>query len=98
MALSVGIICESYISKIKFGFNDSKLNTIVNAVLNQFPHIFIDSKYDSKILAFIHRDKKKSNSSLNFTLIKNIGIAVVNCSVSNEEIFSSLEFYRKCRI
>tara|TARA_Y100001954_G_C15758301_1_gene577643 strand:+ start:314 stop:1387 length:1074 start_codon:yes stop_codon:yes gene_type:complete len=98
LALSVGIICESYISKIKFGFNDSKLNTIVNAVLNQFPHIFIDSKYDNKILAFIHGDKKKSNSSLNFTLIKNIGIAVVNCSVSNEEIFSSLEFYRKCRI
>tara|TARA_B100001142_G_scaffold152213_1_gene152816 strand:- start:3202 stop:4275 length:1074 start_codon:yes stop_codon:yes gene_type:complete len=98
LALSAGIICETYISQIRFGFSDSKLYTIVNTLLNHFPYIFIDSKYDVQILDFIHGDKKKSNSSLNFTLIKDIGSAVVNCSVSNEEILSSLEFYRKCRI
>ena len=60
-----------------------------------FNPIALEKKYDYLILKYIKTDKKKSNGIYNFTLIKEIGKAIVNCSVSDKEILSSLDFYRK---
>ena len=98
-ALSIGIICETYISYLKFGFSQNILNRVTEVVLNIFPSISLPSTDDNLILEYVKSDKKNSQGLFNFTLIKDIGVAVVNCSVFEQDILSSLDFYRKkCRI
>ncbi len=98
-ALSIGIICETYISYLKFGFSQNILNRVTEVILNIFPSISLHSTEDNLILEYVKYDKKNSQGLFNFTLIKDIGVAVVNCSVFEQDILSSLDFYRKkCRI
>ena len=68
---------------------------IANKILHIFPSILLDKNKDYLILKYIDSDKKNSSGSRNFTLIKNIGHSIVNCSVSDKDVLSSLDFYRK---
>jgi len=94
-ALSVGLICESYISHKKYHFDQEQLDGVMQKILSVFDPIELDAKYDALILKYIKADKKNSKGIYNFTLIKEIGKSIVNCSVSDQEIVSSLDFYRK---
>ena len=94
-ALSVGLICESYISHKKYHFPKIQLDGVIKKILSVFEPVDLDVKYDSFILKYIKADKKNSKGIYNFTLIKEIGKSIVNCSVSDQEILSSLDFYRK---
>ena len=97
-AVAVGIVCETYISYLKYGFAQKKFDSIINNILRIFPIININETQYDLIINYIKFDKKNSNGEFNFTLIKDIGCALVNCSVSKEEIISSLNFYReKCQ-
>ena len=52
-ALSVGLICETYISYENFQFSSKKLNMIVNAILSVFPKINLDKNLDEMILKYL---------------------------------------------
>ena len=93
--LSKWALCESYIAYKKYRFNKLEFDNIVNQLINTFPTIDLDIKYDNLILKYIKSDKKNSNGIYNFTLIKEIGKSIINCPVSDEEVLSSLDFYRK---
>ena len=98
-ALSIGIICETYISYLRCGLSKNTLNSVVEVIFNIFPSIFLDPKEDDLILEYVKYDKKNSQGLLNFTLIKDVGVALVNFSVFEKDILSSLDFYRKkCHI
>ena len=98
-ALSIGIICETYISYLRCGLSKNILNSVVEVIFNIFPSIFLDPKEDDLILEYIKYDKKNSQGLLNFTLIKDIGVALVNFPVFEQDVLLSLDFYRKkCRI
>lgn len=94
-AVAVGIVCETYISYLKYGFSQKKLNTIVDSILSRFPFITIKDEQCDLIISYLKSDKKNSNGLFYFTLLKDIGCALVNCSVSQEDVRSSLNFYRK---
>ena len=95
LALSVGLICETYISYNIFRFKKELFNSIVNRIVSVFSTIEISDLDNSQILNYIKSDKKSSSGNYNFTLMKNIGESVVNYSVSDEEIMKSLDYYRK---
>ena len=98
-ALSIGIICETYISYLRCGLSKNILNSVVEVIFNIFPSIFLDPKEDDLILEYVKYDKKNSQELLNFTLIKDVGVALVNFPVFEKDILSSLDFYRKkCHI
>ena len=94
-ALSVGIICETYISQKKFNFKNSIMHNIAQTVLRTFSPIVLTNSCNDLILDSIKYDKKSELNSYNFTLLKNIGQSVVNCSVDDSEILRSLDFYKK---
>ena len=98
-ALSVGIICETYISYLRYGLSKNTLNSVVETIFNIFPSISLELEEDDLILEYVKCDKKNSHGLLNFTLIKEVGVSIVNCPVSEKDILSSLDFYRKkCHI
>jgi len=95
LALSVGLICETYISYKRFRFKKEIFDSIINRIVEVFSTIEIGNLGNNQILNYIKSDKKNSNGNYNFTLIKNIGESVVNCSVSDKKIVNSLDYYRK---
>ena len=94
-ALSVGLICETYISYKKFEFSVEKLNIIVDSILSIFPKINLEKDMDEMVLKYLKSDKKNQNGLYNFTLIEDIGFAVINCSVSDIQVINALDYYRK---
>jgi len=94
-SLCIGLICESYISYKKYNFPKIEFDSIIKEIKKVFTPIDLDSSYDDLILNYIKADKKNSNRIYNFTLINSIGSSIINCSVSDEEILLSLNFYRQ---
>ena len=98
-ALSIGLICESYISHVRFGLSLEKLNLITSNLLDNFGVIKLNNINDELILKYIYSDKKNLKGRVYCTLINDIGSALVNCPIESEDILSALEFYReKCRV
>jgi len=93
-ALALGMICETYLSYKKFKFSENTLNEIVRKISKLFPRInykqigFLDSFKE-----YLKLDKKNKDGVYQFTLIKTIGCAIVNVSVSDLEVLESLAFY-----
>ncbi len=93
-ALFIGLICESYISHKIFSFSPNILDGIVKVIFKYFKYRDIKFIDNNLLLEFIKKDKKNVDNNYNFTLIQDIGKSVVNCSVSDDLIFSSLNYYR----
>tara|TARA_B110000467_G_C18336270_1_gene498134 strand:+ start:3160 stop:4230 length:1071 start_codon:yes stop_codon:yes gene_type:complete len=94
LGVAIGMICESYVSYHIFNFNKSILDEITSILLHYFPKYNISKNDDKIIMNYLLNDKKNSNDSVNFTLIKNIGISEINCNVSKELILKSIDYYR----
>tara|TARA_B100001287_G_scaffold273359_1_gene276641 strand:- start:436 stop:1509 length:1074 start_codon:yes stop_codon:yes gene_type:complete len=98
-ALAVGLICETYLSHVEFGFSRQKLNHIVDKISSFFNFKKIETLDHKPIIKFIKNDKKSSIGSNNFTLIKNIGSSVINCNVPNAKIVDALNYFKeKCQV
>jgi len=92
-AVAIGIICESYLSYKLLSLSLEELNLIV-----QFIKINFD-KYNSnwnvnEFIKIMQNDKKNNNSGINFTLLKKIGKAQIDCICSTEMIEESLNYYK----
>jgi 3-dehydroquinate synthase len=78
---------------MSFLLNSQQLNLIV-----QFVKINFD-KYNSnwnvnEFIKIMQNDKKNNNSGINFTLLKKIGKAQIDCICSTEMIEESLNYYK----
>jgi len=92
-AVAIGIICESYLSYKTHKLSKDEFDLIVKFVFKNFDKY--NSNWNSKeLLKIMQNDKKNINSEINFTLLKKIGKAKVNCYCSIELIIESIEFYK----
>ena len=98
-ALAIGLICESFISHKVFAFPQKQLDEIVTCILTFFKYQDLSSVDNMQIIDFMKKDKKNIDKNYNFTLLKSIGRSVVNCTVSEQLIVSSFNFYHNlCRV
>ena len=94
LALSLGLVCETYISYRKFNFPKMILNDIALKIEQVFPPIDYDLiKFKKLVIGYLKSDKKNLNGQYQFSLIKEIGHPIVNCSVSESEIIDSIDYY-----
>ncbi|MBF25315.1 MAG: 3-dehydroquinate synthase [Flavobacteriales bacterium] len=94
-AVFIGLICESYISYKKYKFSKHQFLNIIKEIQKVWLPIKLDAQYDNLILKYLKVDKKNADYKFNFTLITEIGSAIVNCPVSTNDILLSLDYYRK---
>lgn len=91
-AVSIGIICESYISYKKVKLSKIKLNEITNFIINIYPYYKIPNI--NFLLKYLLNDKKNSNNKISCCLLKNIGKPIINNNIEINLIKESFEFYR----
>jgi 3-dehydroquinate synthase len=93
-AVAIGIICESYLSYKCDNLSKVEFELIVKFIFKNFDKYISNWDYQ-ELLKIMHNDKKNINSKINFTLLKKIGKAKINCYCNIELIIESLNFYKK---
>ena len=95
-AVASGIICESFLSTLKTGLSESSLNEIVKVIKSLFPPLPLTTGDFDEIIGVKKHDKKNNQGTLNFTLLKACGKALINQLCTEEMVKQSLDFY--CRV
>lgn len=94
-AIAIGMICEAYLSLKKSGFQEADLTSIVQTMLTIFGKFDFDEQDIERIVALCSQDKKNVGSTLNFSLLTQIGNCTYNVPVMAEEIREAILYYRQ---
>ena len=91
-AIAIGIICEAYLSNKLLKLTSKELDSIINFIVYNFEKYSKKWVYDD-LITNMHHDKKNNSNLINFTLLKKLGKAQIDCNCSTELIIESLQFY-----
>lgn len=95
-AVAAGIISELYLSHRACGFPQEKLSQVICYIKEYYPPFAFDCRdYDALYELMLH-DKKNEGSTINFTLLGEVGDVRINQHLSKERILESLDFYCDC--
>ena len=94
-AVAWGIVCELYLSAIKTGFPTTPLRQTAAYIRRHYGQPAIECKHYDQLLELMTHDKKNTGSSINFTLLANIGSLRLNQTATRDEIFEALDFLRE---
>ena len=95
-AVAYGLICELYLSAVKTGFPTDKMRQTVNFIKEHYGKMNITCDDYPTLLELMTHDKKNVGSTINFTLLGDIGDIRINQTASKQEIYEALDFYREC--
>jgi len=92
-AIAIGMICESYLSKEKFGLEQGEIENIQSYILSIFDKVKFDQNDIEPILSLCLQDKKNVKGTINFSLLEQIGKATYNIPVNKSEMKNALSSY-----
>ena len=93
-AVAWGLVCELYLSAIKTGFPTTPLRQTAAYIRLHYGQPAIECKHYDQLLELMTHDKKNTGSSINFTLLADIGSLRLNQTATRDEIFEALDFLR----
>lgn len=93
-AVALGMICETKISFLQDLISEKTTSEIVSNIQKYYPHLNISEFSVDEIINLMKNDKKNSAGNINFSLLTGIGRSTFNCSVSLENIKTSLLYYQ----
>ena len=96
-AVVAGMIIALYISSKLTGFTEKQLEGIIKSLLEFFPVCDIEEQDFSKIIELLKFDKKNSHGNINFVLLEEIGVPVIDCKVPDSLLLESLHFYKNLK-
>ncbi|HAW52039.1 MAG TPA: 3-dehydroquinate synthase [Flavobacteriales bacterium] len=97
MGVAAGIVIETYISLERGMISQAECDEIQEVICSIYGKVPIDESMFSSILEIISHDKKNKSIDLNFTLLKAIGEAEIDCKVEISEINNALRKYSEAR-
>ena len=92
-AIAIGMIMEGYLSKT-IGLSQEDYDEIKAVFSFWFPKVTISSDDIQPILDLLIFDKKNEGSTINFTLLHEIGSASYNCTVSDTVLREAIAYYQ----
>ncbi|MDY0779451.1 3-dehydroquinate synthase [Tenacibaculum sp. IB213877] len=92
-AITIGMVCESFISSKLLGFSAEKVEEIKHTVLSIYGKIEILPDDFEPIISLLKHDKKNVGGNVNFVLLKDYEDFQLNCEASTDTIVKSLNYY-----
>lgn len=94
-AIAIGMICEAYLSQEVCGLAYEAVEEIVQYLKMIYHDLAIDSPLFEEITQAVWQDKKNESGQINASLLKQIGQAVYDQSLSPEQIRQALTFFQE---
>lgn len=94
-AIAIGMVAETYLSVYKGMLAKDDGDLIINYLLRIFPQKEIDKIAISAITDLALQDKKNMNGKINAVLLGNIGEAVYDSEITEDDIRISLAYYNQ---
>lgn len=92
-AIAIGMILAAYISTQQEQFPTKKLTEIKQVILDMYGKISFDDTDYEPIIELMKYDKKNSHGNINFVLLNDIGVPVIDKIVPNTTILDAFNFY-----
>ena len=92
-AITIGMICESFMSNKIFNLDLELVKKIKNHLLRIFPKVYLQHENYDEIINLMSFDKKNHLDKLKFVLLKDLGIVEIDVEVSENLIKESFDFY-----
>ncbi|MGS2741130.1 3-dehydroquinate synthase [Sinomicrobium sp. M5D2P17] len=93
-AIAIGMIMETFLSVELERFPQEKLDQVTSVILSYFQKVDIEEADIEHIISYLKYDKKNSHGNINFVLLKDIGIPVIDIRADNEKIIRSFAYYK----
>ena len=94
-AVAWGLMCELYLSVMKTGFPVDTMRQVNSFILEHYGRMAITCDDYPTLLQLMTHDKKNTGSTINFTLLHDVGDLALNQTATREEIEETLDFYRE---
>jgi 3-dehydroquinate synthase len=92
-AIAIGMVCECYMSSKILDFPVEKLIEVKDVVVSIYEKTTLLKEDFSAILNLLKHDKKNVNGHVNFVLLNDFEDFKIDCTVPEEMISESMEFY-----
>ena len=92
-AITIGMICESFMSNKIFNLDLELVKKIKNHLLRIFPKVNLQNVNYDEIINLMSFDKKNHLDKLKFVLLKDLGLVKIDTEVSENLIKESFDFY-----
>ena len=92
-AITIGMICESFMSNKIFNLDLELVKKIKNHLLRIFPKVNLQHENYDEIINLMSFDKKNHLDKLKFVLLKDLGLVKIDTEVSENLIKESFDFY-----
>lgn len=94
-AVAQGLVCAAIMSHLLLGLGTDEVNRLVTYVREVYGGFGFDCDDYPQLLEFMRHDKKAdSTAEYNFTLLRGIGDAVIDCHPTRDDITATLDIYR----
>ncbi|MDR1698203.1 MAG: 3-dehydroquinate synthase [Prevotellaceae bacterium] len=94
-AVAYGMVCELYLSYVRLGFPKEILSRILHWTKEVYGKFPLSCKQYERLYELMTHDKKNEDSSVNFTLLGDVGDIRINQVIEKEDIFDALDFYQE---
>ena len=92
-AVMWGLLCELYLSHVKFDFPKEELLKLKYMTKEFYGMFSFDCNDYEALYELMTHDKKNESKEINFTLLSDVGEIQINQTASKEEIFEVLDFF-----
>lgn len=90
-AVSIGMVVAAHLSIKYCGLSSTDFETIYQFIHNNYRFPKLSQQEISTLISIMKSDKKNKNGQFNFTLIEKIGKSRINCFVTQNDIYESLD-------
>lgn len=91
-AVAWGLVCELYLSFIKLGFPKDELLKLKYFVREHYGAYDCGCNDYEVLLELMKHDKKNESKEINFTLLSDVGVVVINQTATKDEIIECFDF------
>lgn len=93
-AIGIGMGLALYLSFVTQGFPQKDLEKYIEKLRLITPSFIFDRQQQEQIIDYLKHDKKNSHGRINFVLLKDVGQYVLDCQITNNQIFDAFQFWQ----
>ena len=93
-AIGIGMALALYLSFVTQRFPEKALDKYIGKLKLITPDFKFDRQQQKQIIDYLKHDKKNSHGRINFVLLKEVGHYVLDCQITNNQIFDAFEFWQ----